>query len=119
MYERAISNVPPAPEKRYWQRYVYLWIKYALWEELDAGEPERAREVYRACLKLLPHGAFTFGKVGGGGGWWEARGALVFGQASGSSRCCVWRSAWPWAKGLLPPVATARPSFPPPLRNAH
>jgi crooked neck len=24
---------------------------------------ERAREVYRACLKLLPHRAFTFGKV--------------------------------------------------------
>lgn len=40
-----MSNVPPAPEKRYWQRYIFLWIKYALWEELDAGDPERAREV--------------------------------------------------------------------------
>lgn len=38
VYERAISNVPPAPEKRYWQRYIYLWIKYALFEELEAGE---------------------------------------------------------------------------------
>lgn len=63
MYERAIANVPPAPEKRYWQRYVYLWIRYAVWEELDAGEPDRAREVYRACLKLLPHQQFTFAKV--------------------------------------------------------
>lgn len=37
MYERAIANMPPAPEKRYWQRYIYLWLKYALFEELDAG----------------------------------------------------------------------------------
>lgn len=29
-----------------------------------AEDMERAREVYRACLKLLPHKAFTFGKVG-------------------------------------------------------
>jgi hypothetical protein len=28
-----------------------------------AEDMERAREVYRACLKLLPHRAFTFGKV--------------------------------------------------------
>ena len=28
-----------------------------------AEDAERAREVYRACLKLLPHRAFTFGKV--------------------------------------------------------
>ena len=28
-----------------------------------AEDVERTREVYRACLKLLPHKAFTFGKV--------------------------------------------------------
>ena len=63
VYERAVSNLPPATEKRYWQRYIYLWIKYALFEELDAEEPDRAREVYRACLKLIPHQLFTFSKV--------------------------------------------------------
>ncbi|KAK2376952.1 crooked neck protein [Trifolium repens] len=26
VYERAIANVPPAEEKRYWQRYIYLFI---------------------------------------------------------------------------------------------
>ena len=31
-YERAISNVPPIMEKKYWRRYIYLWIKYALFE---------------------------------------------------------------------------------------
>ncbi|KAL6276535.1 hypothetical protein ACE6H2_020136 [Prunus campanulata] len=46
VYERAIANVPPVPEKRYWQRYIYLWINYALYEELDAGDMERARDKY-------------------------------------------------------------------------
>ncbi len=55
--------VPPAQEKRYWQRYIYLWINYALWEELEADDPQRTREVYRAALKTIPHGQFTFAKV--------------------------------------------------------
>lgn len=63
VYERAIAHIPPAPEKRYWQRYIYLWINYALFEELEAQDMDRTREVYRACLKLLPHKAFTFAKV--------------------------------------------------------
>lgn len=36
VYERAIANVPPAEEKRLWRRYIYLWINYALYEELIA-----------------------------------------------------------------------------------
>lgn len=63
VYERAIANVPPAPEKRYWQRYIYLWIRYALWEELEAEDAERTRQVYKACLSLIPHSIFTFAKV--------------------------------------------------------
>ena len=59
--------VPPAQEKRYWQRYIYLWINYALWEELEADDPQRTREVYRAALKTIPHSHFTFAKV------WMAR----------------------------------------------
>ena len=35
VYERAIANVPPANEKRVWRRYIYLWIYYALYEELE------------------------------------------------------------------------------------
>nr|XP_029121335.1 LOW QUALITY PROTEIN: crooked neck-like protein 1 [Elaeis guineensis] len=63
VYERAIANVPPAEEKRYWQRYIYLWINYALYEELDAGDMERTREVYRECIKLIPHKKFSFAKI--------------------------------------------------------
>ena len=33
VYERAVSHVPPLLEKRYWTRYIYLWIYYALFEE--------------------------------------------------------------------------------------
>jgi crooked neck len=47
VYERAVANLPPGNEKRFWQRYIYLWIKYALFEELDAGDMDKAREVYR------------------------------------------------------------------------
>ncbi len=65
VYERAIANLPPAPEKRYWQRYIYLWINYALWEELEAQDPQRTRDVYKAALDLIPHQAFTFAKVTG------------------------------------------------------
>lgn len=66
VYERAIANVPPHPhfqEKRYWRRYIYLWINYALYEELVAKDYERARQVYKACLDIIPHKAFTFAKV--------------------------------------------------------
>uniref|UniRef100_A0A0E0AAB6 Pre-mRNA-splicing factor Syf1/CRNKL1-like C-terminal HAT-repeats domain-containing protein n=1 Tax=Oryza glumipatula TaxID=40148 RepID=A0A0E0AAB6_9ORYZ len=63
VYERAIANIPPAEEKRYWQRYIYLWINYALYEELDAKDMERTREVYSECLKLIPHKKLTFSKM--------------------------------------------------------
>ena len=63
VYERAISNVPPSQEKRFWRRYIYLWIYYALYEELVAKDMDRTRQVYRACLDIIPHRKFTFAKV--------------------------------------------------------
>merc|ERR1711971_982315 len=62
-YERAIANVPPSKEKRYWRRYVYLWINYAIYEELEAKDIDRAREVYNASLNIIPHKKFTFAKL--------------------------------------------------------
>jgi len=62
-YERAISNVPPSKEKHFWRRYIYLWINYAVYEELEALDMERARQVYRAALELIPHKRFTFAKL--------------------------------------------------------
>ncbi|CAH8278126.1 unnamed protein product [Arabidopsis lyrata] len=63
IYERAIANVPPAQEKRFWQRYIYLWINYALYEEIETKDVERTRDVYRECLKLIPHTKFSFAKI--------------------------------------------------------
>ncbi|CAM9184148.1 unnamed protein product [Ascophyllum nodosum] len=63
VYERAIANLPPLAEKRYWRRYIYLWINYALFEELQAEDVQRTRQVYRACLDVIPHKSFTFAKM--------------------------------------------------------
>ena len=63
VYERAIAEMPPTQEKRHWRRYIYLWIFYALFEEMDAKDIERARQVYQECLRLIPHKRFTFAKI--------------------------------------------------------
>ncbi|EFQ28723.1 hypothetical protein CGRA01v4_10126 [Colletotrichum graminicola] len=63
VYERAVAQVPPAQEKRFWRRYIYLWINYAIFEELQAKDVERSRQVYRVCLELIPHKKFTFAKI--------------------------------------------------------
>ncbi|XDV41225.1 hypothetical protein PO909_010123 [Leuciscus waleckii] len=63
VYERAIANIPPIQEKRHWRRYIYLWINYALYEELEVKDPERTRQVYQACLEVIPHKKFTFAKI--------------------------------------------------------
>ncbi|EEQ90380.1 NineTeen Complex (NTC) component [Blastomyces dermatitidis] len=63
VYERAIAQIPPSQEKRHWRRYIYLWIFYALWEELETKDMERARQIYQECIKLIPHKKFTFAKI--------------------------------------------------------
>jgi crooked neck len=63
IYERAIAQIPPTQEKRHWRRYIYLWIFYAIWEEMESKDVERARQIYQECLKLIPHKKFTFAKI--------------------------------------------------------
>ena len=63
VYERAISQIPPINEKPYWRRYIYLWINYAVFEELLAEDFERSRNVYSECLKIIPHKQFSFSKI--------------------------------------------------------
>ncbi|KAK4048382.1 NineTeen Complex (NTC) component [Microbotryomycetes sp. JL221] len=63
VYERAIAQVPPSDEKRHWRRYIFTWLNYALFEELETKDFGRVRDVYKACLKLVPHKKFTFAKI--------------------------------------------------------
>lgn len=63
VYERAVANIPPAEEKQYWKRYIYLWIYYAVFEELQTGDLERASKIYDACLSIIPHKKFSFSKI--------------------------------------------------------
>lgn len=63
VYGRAVALVPPAHDKRLWRRYIYLWLRWALFEEIDAREPERAKKVYVSALGVVPHREFTFAKL--------------------------------------------------------
>ena len=64
VYQRALAQIPPTQEKRHWRRYIYLWIFYALFEELDAHDIDSARDIYNECLnKIIPHKKFTFAKI--------------------------------------------------------
>lgn len=35
VYERAVAHVPPGDEKKHWRRYIFLWLDYALFEEIE------------------------------------------------------------------------------------
>ena len=40
-----------------------MWINYAVYEELENDDPDKVREVYKACLDVIPHKTFTFAKI--------------------------------------------------------
>jgi crooked neck len=63
-YERAVAVVPPDDtNKDDWRRYIYLWIYYAVYEELQCKDLDRAVSVYETCLKVIPHKNFSFSKI--------------------------------------------------------
>ncbi|KAH9988124.1 pre-mRNA-splicing factor CLF1 [Russula compacta] len=63
VYERAVAQVPPGNEKRHWRRYIFLWLDYALFEEIEAKDFLRTREIYQTAMRLVPHKQFTFAKL--------------------------------------------------------
>jgi len=64
VYEHAIANVPPSMDnKQHWRQYIYLWISYALHEELQCRDLDRAAKVCKTCLDLIPHSKFSFAKI--------------------------------------------------------
>ncbi len=131
VYERAVAQLPPSSaEKRFWRRYIYLWIKYALYEELEAGDVGRARDVYRAALELIPHRAFTFAKARAEGGLGKkerkiyarlqacVKGALInedhrregWVHAGGALAVPAWAGVLPDAPAPQPPGHTSPPA---------
>ncbi|KAG8879351.1 NineTeen Complex (NTC) component [Tulasnella sp. 331] len=63
VYERAVAQVPPGGEKRHWRRYIFLWLDYALFEEIETEDIPRARQIYKTAIDLVPHRQFTFAKL--------------------------------------------------------
>ncbi|EUR79054.1 hypothetical protein PFBG_00544, partial [Plasmodium falciparum 7G8] len=63
LYERAISIIPIISSKKFWKRYIYLWINYSIFEELYAQNIQRARDVYNNIIKILSSYEFTFKKI--------------------------------------------------------
>jgi len=64
VYQRAVEVIPPSKtDKRLWQRYIYLWINYAVFEELHLQDVNKARKVYEDCLACIPHKHFSFTKI--------------------------------------------------------
>lgn len=35
LYERAVAQVPLFQDKPYWTRYIFLWLEYAIFEEIE------------------------------------------------------------------------------------
>ena len=44
-YERAVANVPLSKDNHFWRRYIYLWINYSVYEELETQDIQRTIEV--------------------------------------------------------------------------
>ena len=40
-----------------------VWLQYAAFEEIETNDYDRARDVFKAAIKLIPHRSFTFAKL--------------------------------------------------------
>ncbi|ODV89065.1 hypothetical protein CANCADRAFT_32441 [Tortispora caseinolytica NRRL Y-17796] len=63
IFDRAVSQIPEQKDKIVWKEFVYLFIYYALWEEVANEDIEKADKIYTDCLNLIPHKSFTVAKV--------------------------------------------------------
>ncbi|GMM35066.1 Clf1 protein [Saccharomycopsis crataegensis] len=65
VYEMAVNNKPLINTKKTveWKKYIYLWIRYLYFVELDMKDIEKTRELYKRLLEIIPHESFTFSKV--------------------------------------------------------
>ena len=91
-FEKAIAQVPIIEEKRYWRRYIYLWLFYSLYCENNLKDRQLGRSILKRCLDIVPNSRFTFAKL-----WNElaeshireldlTSARKIFGQAIGMSK---------------------------------
>ncbi|ODV84967.1 hypothetical protein CANARDRAFT_8101 [[Candida] arabinofermentans NRRL YB-2248] len=62
-FDLVTSKVPTSVEKTSWLRYIYIWIKYLVWEEKVFGDTDKVRNLYQKLLKIIPHKSFTFSRI--------------------------------------------------------
>lgn len=58
VYERAVAQVPPGDQKRHWRRYIFLWLNYALFEEIETKVCSSRGHIYEV-LTTHPIGLCT------------------------------------------------------------
>ena len=63
LFERGVAAVPKVASKRAWKRYIYIWIYFAVWEELSMHDMDRVRQIYEKVLVLLQPLPFAFSKL--------------------------------------------------------
>lgn len=55
IYERSIAKIPAGSDKKYWRRYLYIWLFYAQFEETMGKDIVRARNVLECAIKLMQY----------------------------------------------------------------
>jgi crooked neck len=63
IYERALAKVPVSKNKKFFKRYVYLWLFYAQFEEQVAKDIDRAQQVYSTAIELFGNMNIWFSKL--------------------------------------------------------
>lgn len=63
IFRQKIFSLNFSQKKQFWKRYIYLWIYYAVFEELKCEDIERTRKVYEACIKVMESNTISFAKI--------------------------------------------------------
>ena len=64
LYERITNNHPIINEKKYWKRYIYFFINYAIFEEIFCENLENCENIYKKLIyEILPSKQFFFSKI--------------------------------------------------------
>ncbi|GAV48843.1 hypothetical protein ZYGR_0N02480 [Zygosaccharomyces rouxii] len=46
-----------------WKSYIFLWIRYLAYVELECANLDICRQLYQRLIELIPHKNFTFAKI--------------------------------------------------------